>query len=151
LTFAVFGISPVEAGFHDNVSQGNQAGQERITVKNGVKPYLELLARKQTKEVLPELFQEENPGIQFIYKPKEHVEEQIEFEQNTKLMEIGAMTINEFRRERGDDPVEWGDEPMSTQLNTQEDETKPQQDPKQQELDLEKKSFMKRFTGFLNQ
>ena len=152
LTFAVFGISPVEAGFHENVSQGNQAGQERITVKNGVKPYLELLARKQTKEVLPELFQEENPGIKFVYKPKEHVEEQIEFEQNTKLMEIGAMTINEFRKERGDDPVEWGDEPISS-LNTSQETSEvqsPQQDPQQQNLDSEKKSFMKRFGGFLN-
>ena len=151
LVFGVFGVSPVEAGFHENTNQGNQAGQERITVKNGIKPQLRLFENQATNNIIPELFQEKDPGIKFVYKPKEHVEEQIEFEQDTKLIELGIMTVNEFRKSRNLDPVEWGDEPINSGSGMKDNEaqTTPQQDPSQSDLDQEKKQFQKRFEDLL--
>lgn len=149
LVFAAFGVSPVEAGFHENVNQGNQAGQERITVKNAIKPLLTLFENMINKRIIPEILQQEKPRIKFVYKPKEHVEEQIEFEQDTKLIEQGVLTINEYRKSKGWEPVEWGDVPMSigmlnqqSELRQQEMENQPQQDPQQQR---EKEAFLKRF------
>jgi len=150
LVFAVFGVSPVEAGFHENVNQGNQAGQERITVKNGIKPYLELFERHINRQIIPEILGDETPKIKFKYKPKEHVEEQIEFDQDMKQLEVGAMTINEYRKSRGLTPVEWGDEPYSSTPSFSSDNVaSPQQDSSNAELDQEQKAFMKRFEGLL--
>jgi HK97 family phage portal protein len=150
IVFASFGVSPVEAGFHQNVNQGNQAGQERITVKNGIKPYLELLEKKYTRELLPEILGVAECPLQFKYKPKEHVEEQIEFEQQTTMVEMGLLTPNEFRKLKGLTPVKWGNEPLSLQLNTPQDVT-PQQDPKSRETDSRKKNFQKKFERYLDE
>jgi HK97 family phage portal protein len=110
LVFAVFGVSPVEAGFHENVNQGNQAGQERVTVKNAIKPFLKLNEKHMTK-LISEILQKEDHGLVFRYKARDHAEEQIEHEQDMVEIDKGALTINEFRRKNGMDPVEWGDTP----------------------------------------
>ena len=110
--FAAYGLSPVEAGFHEDANRSSQAGQERISVKNAIKPYLELIENKINRELIPEILQVEIPLVKFKFFPTDHVEEEVEFNQDTKLMEIGAITINEFRKKNGLDPVEWGNSPL---------------------------------------
>ena len=110
LVFGVFGVSPTEAGFHENVNQGNQAGQERVTVRNAIKPYLKLIENRINKRIITELLQEERPKIKFKFCPTDHAEEQIQFDQYMKEIEVGTMTVNEYRKLKGKDPVEWGDD-----------------------------------------
>lgn len=171
LVFGVFGVSPVEAGFHENVNQGNQAGQERVTVKNAIKPYLKLNEKMMSK-LISEILQKENHGLVFRYKAKDHAEEQIEHEQDMLEINVGALTINEFRKKNGLDPVEWGDtpgqgldaqfgqEPMMNdngggfndgQKNNQSEAAKPGKDDKKDDLDSSKKtvSFTKAFEMFI--
>jgi HK97 family phage portal protein len=109
LVFAVFGISPVEAGFHENVSQGNTDGQERVTVRNGIKPDLSAGEQFVNKRIIPELLQKSIPKIEFKFFPKDHVREQIEFTQAMDELDRGVITINEYRQTKGLQPVEWGD------------------------------------------
>lgn len=112
LVFAVFGVSPTEAGFFENSNKGNDEGQERVTVRNALRPYLKPMERDHTTRMIPEILQEEKPGIMFRYKLVDSVKEKTEFDQNVKEMELGSMTINEFRKMKGKDPVDWGDEPI---------------------------------------
>ena len=60
LIFGAYGLSPTEAGFHENVNQGNQAGQERVTVRNAIRPYLNMFDRAINKQIINELLQVEN-------------------------------------------------------------------------------------------
>jgi len=113
LVFGVFGVSPVEAGFHENVNQGNQAGQERVTVKNAIKPYLTLLENNINRFVLTEFFQDEEPKLKFEFQPEDHSQEGIQFEQAMREIEAGTLTVNEYRLERGREVVDWGDTPSS--------------------------------------
>lgn len=110
LVFAVFGVSPVEAGFHENVSKGNTDGQERITVRNAIKPYMSMIEKIVNNRILPELFQNEKLDIEFKYFPKDHSLEKIEHEQSMQELDRGALSINEFRKAKGKVPVPGGDE-----------------------------------------
>jgi len=113
LVFGVYGVSPTEAGFHENVNRSTQEGQERVTVKNAIKPYLKLLEETINKFVLPDLLQDEKPLVRFVFKPKDHVAEQIEFDQAMAELDKGTLTINEYRRLRGREPISGGDEPSN--------------------------------------
>lgn len=132
LVFAMFGVSPVEAGFHENVSQGNTDGQERITVKNAIKPYLQLRERTANR-ILKEFFQTEELPIEFKYFPKDHTQEKIEHEQDMAKLDRGVITINEYRIEHGMDEVDWGSEPMNVQMMNsmnEEDDDEDEDDDK---------------------
>jgi HK97 family phage portal protein len=110
LVFAMFGVSPVEAGFHENVSKGNTEGQERVTVKNAIKPYIKMIEDVVNNRILPEFFQQEKLDIEFKYFPKDHTLEKIEHEQSMQEIDRGALTINEFRKAKGRLPVPGGDQ-----------------------------------------
>lgn len=112
LVFGVFGMSPVEAGFHENVNQGNQQGQERVTVKNAIKPDLTMIERF-ANHLIKEFLGVENPPVKFEFHPLDHAQEQIEFDQDMGKIDRGVITINEYRGSLGLDPVEWGDQPMN--------------------------------------
>ena len=112
IVFACFGLSPVEAGFFENANKSNDEGQERSSVRNAIKPYLKLLEDIHTSRSITEILQDENHGLRFKFFPKDHAVEKIEFEQDMKELETGVMTINEYRKKKGRDPVEWGDEPL---------------------------------------
>ncbi len=110
IVFGVFGVSPVEAGFFENANRSTEEGQERITVKNALKPYLSLLETLHTNKTITEILGREDHGLKFKFFPKDHASEKIEFEQDTKLLELGVLTINELRKKKGMDDVDWGDE-----------------------------------------
>ena len=55
IVFAVFGVSPTEAGFFENSNKSNDEGQERTTIRNAVKPYLRVLSTTITKRIISEI------------------------------------------------------------------------------------------------
>ncbi len=139
IIFAQFGMSPVEVGFHEGVNRSAEEGQERITVKNAIKPYLELFQNKINTDIITELLQDENPPIKWKYTPKDHSAEKIEFEQAMKEIELGTMTPNEYRKSRGRDDIEGGDETRQQQqsitFNGNNDPNKPENAGKKDEKD----------------
>lgn len=117
LVFGVFGVSPTEAGFFENSNKSNDDGQERVTVRNALKPYFKLFENTINTRIIPEILQKEITGLKFKFITKDHVREKIEFEQNVKEMELGALTINDYRKSKGLEPYEWGDEPLRRPFN----------------------------------
>ena len=131
LIFAAYGLSPAEVGFYEDVNRSAQEGQERTTVKNAIRPYLQHIADKINREILPDLLG--TPlKVKFKWFPKDHVAEEIEHKQTIDKLNSGVYTINEVRRLEGKESVEWGDKPMNlyqqerfTELtNQKEDEPK---------------------------
>ncbi len=129
IIFGMFGMSPAEVGFHEDVNRSTQEGQERVTVKNAIKPYLDKFERKLNREILPEFFQEEKPLIKIKFMPKDHAAEKIEFDQAMEEIREGTLTINEYRGIRGRKDIEGGDEirqqQQSITFNGQEDGKNP--------------------------
>lgn len=116
LAFAVYGMSPTEVGFHENVNRSSQEGQERVTVKNAIKPFLTLFENIINNRLIPEILQDPSPKIKFVFKPKDHVAEQIEHTQDMDKIDRNLLTINEYRKNVGLDEVEWGSEPLFKQM-----------------------------------
>lgn len=113
LVFGAFGVSPVEAGFHENVNMGNTAGQERVTIRNAIKPFLQVLEDTINKFVLPELLQEEHPPLCFRFQPIDHGADITEFDQAMRELQAGTLTTNEWRAKQGREALEGGDEPSN--------------------------------------
>lgn len=111
LVFGIFGVSPTEAGFFENSNKSNDEGQEKVTVRNALKPYMKLLERAH-KKTIDEILQRTDHGLCFKFFPQDQQAEKIEFEQDMKQLEMGVITINEYRNKNGLDPVDWGDEPL---------------------------------------
>jgi len=153
LVFGIFGVSPAEAGFYEDVNRSAQEGQERVTVKNAIKPYFKVLETAITNNIIAELLKTEKPYLKFVFKPKDHQKEEIEFKQNMEELKNGTLTINEYRRMNGRDEVEWGDEPMKSNPfgGGFGNESFPQENNSSEEDDDKKDSmFKKNFEVFLN-
>lgn len=165
IVFAAFGVSPTEAGFFENANKSNDEGQARVTVRNAIKPYLSIFEKNHTNKTIPEILQKEVTGLKFKYFPKDHVQEKVEFEQSKWEIENGAQTINEYRKSKGKEPVEWGDEPFKKPGSDtnfsfsgipgnsgQEPNMNPKEDPdKDKDKDKDKnKIFRKKFEVFMN-
>jgi len=146
IVFAAFGVSPTEAGFFENANKSNDEGQARVTVRNAIKPYIEKLEKFVTNKIINEILQEENHGLEFKYLPKDHDQEKEEFEQNMKELDAGALTINEYRKTRGKNPVDWGNEPYTKTPSFSDNE---QEDNSQD--DEGDGEFKKSFEGFMNE
>jgi HK97 family phage portal protein len=128
LIFGVFGLSPAEAGFHENVNRSTQEGQERISIKNALQPYLDLFAKKINREIIPELLQDPNPNIKLKFFPKDPYEEKMRFEQREREVKANMLTINEYRLEQGREPVEWGDSPVVNNPFSSPPNVQPEED-----------------------
>lgn len=113
IIFAVYGLSPQEVGFYENSNRATGDSQERVSVKNAIKPYLAHITQKINREIIPEILgMEVDIPVKFKWFPKDHVAEKIEFEQAMKKLELGVYTINEVRALEGKEAVEWGDVPV---------------------------------------
>ena len=163
IVFGVFGVSPTEAGFFENANKSNDEGQERVTVRNAVKPYFKKAEISVTNRLITEILQREDHGLKFEYQPKDHTLEKIEFEQDMQELDHGALTINEYRKKKGMDDVEWGDDPLrrpfseESFMNFGGDGQQPQeQNPKLEDLSpkqqqkMKKLLYKKEFEGYLN-
>ena len=113
LVFALFGVSPTEAGFFENANKSNDSGQEKVTVRNALRPYIKVVENNHNNYSIKEFLQEEKPGIKFQYKLKDDILEKIEFEQDMLELDHKTLTINEFRKKKGREDVEWGDKPVA--------------------------------------
>jgi len=113
LVFGVYGLSPQEVGFYENSNTDTQAGQERITVKNAIKPYLKLIEDKINNDIIPDLVGHNE--IKFKFFPNDHDQEKEEHAQTMAKLAANVYTINEVRAMEGKDSVEWGDTPMMIQ------------------------------------
>ncbi len=158
ICFGVYGVSPEEAGFTESSNKATGDSQERVTIRNALKPYLKKYEMLHTRKSISEILGREDHGLVFKYLPKDHGAEKLEFEQNMKELEEGALTINDYRKKKGLKPYDWGDEPFQKQVanpfgNIEGDGAMPPKEPKVPDPKDEKdknKAFKKKFEVFLN-
>ncbi len=109
---AAYGVSMSELGFSEDVNKASQAGQERVTVRNAIKPFFSLIEKHINLEIIPELLKTnpEDCPVVFKYFAPDHTQE-LE-KQNKMLGEYreGLITKNEYRTEMGYDTVDEGDD-----------------------------------------
>lgn len=111
IVFGAYGLSPSEAGFYENSNRSTQEGQERVTIRNAIIPYLKMFERNINRHLVPEILQTEDPKVKVRLVIHSHDEEQIKFDQSMREIQTGTLTINEYRKERGRDKVDWGETP----------------------------------------
>ena len=156
LVFGAYGVSPDEAGFFENSNKSNDEGQEKVTVRNALKPYMQKIEQLHTSKTITEILGREDHGLKWKFFPKDHAIEKVEFEQNMQELDRGIITVNEYRKSKGKEEVEWGDEPLRKPFDPADlgggmpfgNQPQPNQDPKKEEE--QKQKFRKSFEGFLN-
>ena len=153
--FAAYGLSPQEVGFYENSNRSTGESQERVSVKNAIKPYLVLIEEKINREIIPELTGSDD--IMFKFFPKDDATEKIEHDQQMAKLNAGVITINEMRAGEGLDPVEWGDQPMSMFMQDRFMENQPEEkedarDDNKEDRDdkKEERDSKKNITPFIN-
>jgi HK97 family phage portal protein len=163
LVFGAYGLSPMEAGFHEDGNRATGESQERTTVKNAIKPYLELIASKINREIIPDLVGHDE--LKFKWFAKDDAAEKIEHDQMMSKLNANVLTINEVRAMEGLDPVEWGNQPMAIgmqdraleQANAESDDNPKDRDNKKEDRDNSKedaeearKLYKQLFKGFMS-
>jgi|TARA_R100000501_G_C2615408_1_gene109106 HK97 family phage portal protein len=108
--FAAYGLSPQEVGYYDKSSRATGESQERITIKNAIKPYLTHIEDKINREIIPDIIGHDK--VKFEWFTKDDAAEKIEHDQVMAKLNANVYTINEVRAREGLNPVEWGDQPM---------------------------------------
>ena len=166
LCFGVFGLSPAVVGYSDDVNRASQGGQERTSIVYAMKPRLYLAEKKVNTMIIPDFLKQEQPKIKFKFMIKDVEEEERKHKNSMEAIDRGAITINEYRSEKGLDSVEWGDDPPQ-KFNFQMDgmqfgqgkpkpnespTDKPQDNPKDKEKEKkdDKKGYSKAFYKFMN-
>lgn len=164
MVFAAYGLSPQEAGFFENSNRSTGESQERITIKNAIKPYLDLIAAKINREIIPDFLGHDE--VKFKWFLKDDAAEKIEHEQIMAKLNASVLTINEVRAMEGLDPVEWGDEPIAMGMQQQfmdgqeqsddeddnpkdRDDKKEERDDNKEDADEARKLYNKLFKGFM--
>ena len=120
--FGAYGVSSQEAGFFEQSSRATGESQERITVKNAIKPYLQLISDKINREIIPDYLGGDDCEIKFSWVMRDEASEKIEHDQTMQMLGQNVLTINEVRSKEGLDPVEWGDKPMALIFQESKDE-----------------------------
>lgn len=110
IVFGVYGLSPQEVGFYEDSNRATSESQERITIKQAILPYLELIASKINREIMPELFGHDK--LKFKWFVVDAAAEKIKHQQLMERLDRNVITINEVRAQEGLPPVAWGDEPV---------------------------------------
>ena len=109
--FGSWGLSPQEVGYYENSNRSTSESQERVTVRNAIKPYYMHLEKAISRHVINDVLG--NDHLRFKFLIKDEVQEKAEHEQNMQKLMQGVITINEVRRLEGKEDVEWGDQPMT--------------------------------------
>ncbi len=120
VVFGSYGLSPAEVGFYDDVNRASQEGQERVSVKNAVRPYFELIAENINREIFPELI--DHDKVMFKWFPKDDQAEKLQHEQTMAKLDKNVLTINEVRKMEGLEDVDWGSQPMAMGMAEQQNE-----------------------------
>ena len=90
LIFAVFGMSPAEVGFYEDSNRSTQEGQERVSVKNAVKPFYSL-CEKVANNLIREVLQKEDVPFTFEFQPENSEQEKVSFDNDMKEIEVGVV------------------------------------------------------------
>ena len=139
--FAAYGLSPQEVGFYENSNRSTGESQERVSVKNAIKPYLKLIEDKINREIIPELTGDDK--VKFKWFPEDDAADKIQHDQTMAKLNANVITINEVRAQEGLEPVEWGDEPMAMMMQQQmldsEANSDDEEDKKENPKDRDKK------------
>jgi len=125
LVFGVYGLSPVEAGFYEDALKAGMEGQSRVSVKNAVLPYLNLIEKKINRIIIPAILGEDDlplqkrTPLQFKYFPRDAAQEKIDQEMQLADVRAKIRSINEVRAERGLPPFdsEYADNPFAFMNN----------------------------------
>jgi len=94
--FAAYGLSPQEVGYYDKSSRATGESQERITIKNAIKPYLVHVEDKINREIIPDVIGHDK--VMFKWFPKDDAAEKVEHEQMMAKLNANVITINEVRK-----------------------------------------------------
>jgi len=113
VVMAMWKVPPAELGYtFDSKGKNPDDNQNRIFIRKGVMPYLRALEAMFNSEIVPEFYQNMEQECRFKFMDIDKFEEKLQRENDLMDLKMGLKTINEIRRERGLDPVEWGDTPM---------------------------------------
>lgn len=141
--FAAYGLSPQEVGYYEDSNRATGESQERISVKNAIKPYITLIEDKINREIIPVLIGHDE--VMFKFFPKDDVAEKIEHDQMMAKLTANVLTINEVRAMEGRDPVDWGDQPMMMAMqemameNESNNDNNGKDNPKDEKRDIKDK------------
>lgn len=143
LVLALFHVNQGEVGMTDELNKHSSGAQSKIFINKAIKPIVKYVANKFSTEIMTEFYldkKERETEFKFFIEDTEEEQRQLE---NAEIeIKLGTMTINEYRADKGKDPVSWGDEKFqqASPLGLQN----PDQDPNK-EKDPKKKSLTKAF------
>lgn len=115
-------ITPSQIGLIGDMAGGIGNGiaeeQAALTQNKAIAPLLELVAETHTHSVLHNTCGWSD--LEFKFTASNTPQEKEEYERDSRELQVGAMTINEFRQKHGArKPVAWGDEPLSPTVGYQ--------------------------------
>lgn len=118
-------------GLDEDVNRASAEALQNIFARFGVMPKLVLLA-DQVNRQLGDVHYEGNQRMGYVDPVEPNEEEQ----RNRDEMELknGATTINEYRQDRGLEPVEWGDRPWLRKSMIQVGSSDGAEEPGEQSL-----------------
>jgi len=129
---SVFGGTPAELGITDAVNKSSAEQQSQVFQRK-YRVLLDMIEYRTNLEIISEIDPEGEIEFQYIYDADPQVQK---LQQDIAASQLNNMqiTINEWRREHGLDPVEWGDAPIQIQRmqqteNQQNDPNHPEDNP----------------------
>lgn len=116
-TCAVFDVQPEDIGFIENMTRATGETQQQAGAERGLIPMANFIKSIYTK-VIAEDFGA--PQLKFEWKGLQVVDDEFELDRNVKMLQNGALTINEWRVAQGLDPLkeEAADKPMIFSIGT---------------------------------
>lgn len=132
-------VSPSMIGYTDDIKGGIGSGvaetQENLTKNTAIGPLLRLLEDVYSEEILHDLLGWKD--IKFSFVLKNTPEESQEHESDKNEVQMGTMTVNEFRSKWGGrEPVKWGDQPFSPTVGYQ-----PPMSPEQMQQQMQQQAM----------
>jgi len=150
--FGAFGVSPATRGFFQDVgARSTQGGQERVTVTGSMVPYFKGIEGFVNRQLIPAILGEEHLPLDkrtplgWRYAPPDHEAKRVEHEQDLREVQLGTMTVDEFREKRGRPPLSEEDRELANGPNpgkkdTDEDADEGAERERKQEEKQEKRA-----------
>ena len=111
LVMAVYHVTSDELGFSETSNRLTGPHQSRVFIRKAINPILNKLKECFDNQVITEFY---NPGeeidLEIKFRFNDEVEKQIQLDNDLRLIQINAMTVNELRTKMGLEPLPWGDD-----------------------------------------
>lgn len=134
---ALHGVPKALVGLDD--STYNNAEQAiKIFQQYTLKPMLELEMAIYNEQLIPKYYKKDREDIYFHYEDPVEEDQDANVERTTKLYQAGIITLNEARKEIGEDEVDDGDEFKSEVIELPMEEEKPEEDNDELKEELQK-------------